>query len=81
MQQELEHSVRVYRLPQERKGELEHLGGRTESGVATESAPRQAGALERVVEDDAVPFGDQQGLRVPMQRMEDLGDSVSREVA
>ena len=81
MQQELEHAVRAHRLPHERKGELEHLGGYAESGMATETTPGKSRSLKGVVENDAVPLGDEQGLGVSIQGMEVLGDGVSGEIA
>ena len=72
--------MRVHRRPHEREAELEHLRGGPEPRVIAETAPRQPGALERVVEDDAVALGDQQRLRALPGGEQELGDRVRREV-
>ena len=60
MKQELEHPVRVYRLPHQCERELEYLRGSSKTSVSLEPAPRQSSALKRVVENDAIVLGDQE---------------------
>ena len=59
MQQELQHPVRVHRLPQQRQSELQYLGGRPKTRVVPEAAPGQSRAFKRIVQYDPVDLGDQ----------------------
>ena len=62
MDKELQQSMRIQGLPNQRQGELQHLARGAERGVVLEARTGHADALEGVVQDDAVVGGDGHGL-------------------
>ena len=80
MQQELQHPVRVHRLPQQRQGELQYLGGRPKTRVVLEAAPGQSGALKRIVQHDSIDLGEQECPANPPGFQKEFGDRVRGEI-
>ena len=67
--QELQQPVRIQRLPDQREGELQHLARGAKRRVVLETGPGQADPRKRIVEDDPVPAGHDDGTR----RIAELG--------
>ena len=72
--------MRIQGLPDQRQGQLEHLGDAPERRVVLESRPWQADALERVVENDAVAVGHDDGAAAVRERAHDLRRRLRRNV-
>ena len=82
MQEELLQEPGIDRRPDEAEAQLQHLAGGAEAGVVAEAAARGADAGEGVVDDDAVAFGDDQGVGVGGEGVgQVLGDGLGADVS